>query len=92
VADSCEHGNENSSLVTGENFFSNRATISFSRRSLVHRAAYYVKTYRVTRIKRNPCLGWDIFKIVSKKMRDTCFPNFGNTVKTGDMFLQCYQT
>jgi hypothetical protein len=39
--------------------------------------------YRVTRIKWNPCLGWEIFKIESKKMINICF-KFGNTVKTGN--------
>jgi hypothetical protein len=35
----------------------------------------------VTRIKHNPCLGWEIFKIESKQNRDFFFLNFGNTVK-----------
>jgi hypothetical protein len=36
----------------------------------------------MTRVKRNPCLGWGIFKTESKQMRDLCFLKFGNTVKT----------
>jgi hypothetical protein len=39
-------------------------------------------SYRVTRIKRNPCLGWDVFKIESKQMIGICFIKIGNTVKT----------
>jgi hypothetical protein len=35
----------------------------------------------VTRIKHNPFLGWEIFKIESKQIRDVCFLKFGNTVK-----------
>jgi hypothetical protein len=34
--------------------------------------------YRMCRIKRNPCLGWEIFKIVIKQKRDICFLKFGN--------------
>jgi hypothetical protein len=37
---------------------------------------------RMTRMKRNPCLGWEIFKVECKKIRDICFFKFGNTVKT----------
>jgi hypothetical protein len=33
----------------------------------------------VTRIKWNPCLRWEIFKIESKQMRETCFLKFGDT-------------
>jgi len=44
----------------------------------------FLYKYRVTRIKWNPCLGWEIFKIESKQMRDICFLKFGNTVKTGN--------
>jgi hypothetical protein len=40
----------------------------------------YVR-YRMTRIKRDPCLGWEILKVGSKQMRDICFHKFGNTVK-----------
>jgi hypothetical protein len=43
--------------------------------------------YAVTRIKRNPCLGWKIFKIGSKQMRDICFIKFGNTVKIGNCLI-----
>jgi hypothetical protein len=39
-----------------------------------------VPTYRVTKIIRNPRVGWEMFKIESKKMRDICFLKFGNTV------------
>jgi hypothetical protein len=35
-------------------------------------------------MKWNPCLGWEIFKIASKQMRDICYLKFGNTVKTGN--------
>jgi hypothetical protein len=31
---------------------------------------------RMTRIKRNPSLGWEIFKIESKQMRDICLLKF----------------
>jgi hypothetical protein len=33
-------------------------------------------------MKQNPCLGWEIFKIESKQMREICFPKFGNIAKT----------
>jgi hypothetical protein len=38
--------------------------------------------YRVTKIKQNPRLGWKIFKIKSKQMKDICFLKSGKTVKT----------
>jgi hypothetical protein len=34
---------------------------------------------QVTRIKWNPCLGWEIFKTESKQMGETYFFKFGNT-------------
>jgi hypothetical protein len=45
----------------------------------------------VTRIEWNSCLGWEIFKIESKKMRDICYLKFGNTVKSGNWFLHSYR-
>jgi hypothetical protein len=47
-------------------------------------ATLNLEKIQVTRIKRNPCLGWEIFKIESKQMREICFLKFGNTVKTGN--------
>jgi hypothetical protein len=38
--------------------------------------------WKVTRIKRNPRLGWEIFKIERKQMRDICFLKFGNALIT----------
>jgi hypothetical protein len=35
----------------------------------------------VTKIKRNPCLSWEMFKIESNQTRAICFLKFGNTVK-----------
>jgi hypothetical protein len=35
----------------------------------------------VTRIKRNPCLGWEISKIENKQVRGISFLKFYNTVK-----------
>jgi hypothetical protein len=29
--------------------------------------------YRVTRIKQNPCFGWEILKSKGKQMTDICF-------------------
>jgi hypothetical protein len=37
----------------------------------------------MTETKRNPCLGREIFKIESKKLRDICCLKCDNTVKTG---------
>jgi hypothetical protein len=42
--------------------------------------------YRVTRLKRNPYLRWENFKIESKQMIDICFGKFGNTVKPETVF------
>jgi hypothetical protein len=41
---------------------------------------------RMTRIKRNPCLGWEIVKVECKQIRDICFLKFGNTLKTKNQF------
>jgi hypothetical protein len=55
---------------------------------LTDTVTYSLYTYRVTRIKRNPCLGWNIFKIECKQMRDIYFLKFGNAVKTSLSMLQ----
>jgi hypothetical protein len=47
-------------------------------------ASLYYLIYRVTRVKRIPCLGGEIFNIEYKHMRDICFLKFGNILKTGN--------
>jgi hypothetical protein len=42
--------------------------------------------YRMAIIKRNACLGWEIFKIESMQMRGICFLKSGNTVKPVSSF------
>jgi hypothetical protein len=43
----------------------------------------------MARIKRNQCLGWEIFKIEITQMNDICFLKFGNTVKLFLFFFFC---